>query len=413
MDTVLYLRLSALMFMEYAVWGAWMPVLAARLLGPMKLSGKQTGWVYATLPLASMISPLIAGHIADKWVNMEWILAGAHLLGAIFLFAAAKQDRFSGMFVVMLIYSFFYAATIPLVNALMFRHLTNADSQSPYIFLWAPVAWALVGYFLTGLRQLAKTGKDGRDCLYLATLLSVVMAGVCLLQPKTPPEASAGQPLVEVLGMLKDPNYLVFVIVSLCVAGMMQFYFLGSAQFMQDQGISSKNVPAIMAIAQAVQTAATLFALGYLLGNVGPKWTFTLGAASWLVLFIVYFIGRPRWLIVISQSFHGLAYVFFIIAGQIYAKNSAPSEITGSAQALIIWVQAGLGLFLGTQLAGYVMGASQVEGRFQWNKVWRVPIGILLAGVLVLALVFHGPPAKETPKQLEPGKDVSLPATGG
>ena len=31
MDMNVYLRLSAMMFMEFAVWGAWMPVLAIRL----------------------------------------------------------------------------------------------------------------------------------------------------------------------------------------------------------------------------------------------------------------------------------------------------------------------------------------------------------------------------------------------
>jgi hypothetical protein len=36
MSTTLYLQLSALMFLEYAVWGAWLPVLAARLLGPLR-----------------------------------------------------------------------------------------------------------------------------------------------------------------------------------------------------------------------------------------------------------------------------------------------------------------------------------------------------------------------------------------
>ena len=44
-----YIRLSLVMFFEYAVWGAWAPVLAARLLGPLKMSGKQTGWIYTTL----------------------------------------------------------------------------------------------------------------------------------------------------------------------------------------------------------------------------------------------------------------------------------------------------------------------------------------------------------------------------
>jgi MFS family permease len=46
-----------------------MPVLAARLLGPLKMSGKQTGWIYATFPLACIISPLISGLLADKYLN--------------------------------------------------------------------------------------------------------------------------------------------------------------------------------------------------------------------------------------------------------------------------------------------------------------------------------------------------------
>jgi MFS transporter, NHS family, xanthosine permease len=83
-----YVAISVVMFLEYAVWGTWLPVLAARLLGPLKMSGKQTGWIYATLPIACMISPFIAGHAADKWVNAEWILAACHLLGAVLLLVA-------------------------------------------------------------------------------------------------------------------------------------------------------------------------------------------------------------------------------------------------------------------------------------------------------------------------------------
>ena len=66
MSWQLYVSLSVLMFLEYAIWGAWAPVLAARLLGPLKFSGKKTGWIYATLPLACIISPLVAGQLADK-----------------------------------------------------------------------------------------------------------------------------------------------------------------------------------------------------------------------------------------------------------------------------------------------------------------------------------------------------------
>jgi MFS family permease len=74
MDWNIYTRISALMFLEFAVWGAWMPVLALRLLGPLKMTGKQTGWIYATFPLACIFSPFVSGYLADKWFNAEWII---------------------------------------------------------------------------------------------------------------------------------------------------------------------------------------------------------------------------------------------------------------------------------------------------------------------------------------------------
>ncbi len=56
MKTELYIQLAAMMFLQFAIWGAWMPVLATRLLGPLKMSGKQVGWIYGTLFLASIVS---------------------------------------------------------------------------------------------------------------------------------------------------------------------------------------------------------------------------------------------------------------------------------------------------------------------------------------------------------------------
>ncbi len=66
MDVCLYIKLSAMMFLEYAIWGAWYPVLAARLLGPLKFSGKQTGWIYAAIPLGCIFMPLVAGQIGGQ-----------------------------------------------------------------------------------------------------------------------------------------------------------------------------------------------------------------------------------------------------------------------------------------------------------------------------------------------------------
>ena len=111
-DVRIYVALSAVMFLEYAVWGAWAPVLAARLLGPLKMSGKQTGWIYATLPMACIVSPLVAGQLADRYLNVEWILAASHVAGAVLLFFAARSEKFTPLFVAMLLYSLFFAATL-------------------------------------------------------------------------------------------------------------------------------------------------------------------------------------------------------------------------------------------------------------------------------------------------------------
>ncbi|MEN6406857.1 MAG: MFS transporter [Thermoguttaceae bacterium] len=425
MDWNVYLRVSALMFLEYAVWGVWMPVLALRLLGPLKMTGKQVGWIYATFPLACMFSPFVSGYIADKWFNAEWIILAAQAVGAVLLFVTAKQTKFWGMFWAMLLYSICYTATLPLVNKVLFEHIPGDASLvflglpisiQSLVFLWAPVAWALIGYFLTGMRQAFKMGGDGPDALYVAAFLSAVMAVVCLIQPATAPKLAsvAGQtaatvnPVVEALGMLTNVNYLIFMVAQLVVSGMMQFYFLGTGQFMQDRGISGKNVSAVMGIAQAFQALGTMFLLGVVIDKAGFAWTFAIGAACWATLFASYVFSRGSLVISIFQAFHGLAYVLFMIGGQIFVGTMAPSEITASAQSLIFIVTVGVGSFVGTQMAGIVIEKNHVDGKFQWAKIWGVPLVITLAGAIVFATCFKVPSAKDFQKAKPAAEAVAV-----
>ena len=351
------------------------------------MTGKQTGWIYATFPLACIFAPFASGYLADRWFNAEWIILVCHAAGAVLMFLAARQTKFWGMFWVMLVYCIFFTATLPLVNKLLFRHLPEGATS---IFFWAPVAWALIGYFLTGCAQLWKLRGDGPDSLYLAAILSVLMVVISFFQLPTEPKP-VGNPMLEALAMLKNYNYLIFILAQLVVSGMMQFYFLGTGQFMQDQGISGRNISAAMGIAQAVQAAATILLLDQLLKYAGFQWTFVIGALCWSALYATYIASKqPLW-IVVSQAFHGLAYVFFMIGGQIFVSTMAPTEINASAQSLIFIATTGIGLFLGTQLAGAVMDRHAVEGKFQWSKIWAVPLAITLAGAIVFAVAFKVP----------------------
>jgi nucleoside transporter len=400
-----YLSLSSVMFLEFAVWGAWAPILAARLLGPLKMTGKQTAWVYATLPMACILSPLAAGQLADRWLHTEYILAACHLLGAILLFVSVRQRTFRGMFMVMLGYSLCYAATLPLVNAVLFAHVADPGSQS-WVFIWAPVAWALVGYALTGWRLIRKREGDGSDGLMFAGILSVLMALACLFLPATPPSGKGGFPILDALGMLRQPDFLVFILASMVIAGLIQFYFLGSARFMTDRGISAKAVPAAMAIAQVAQAVATILVLNTVLGALGFRATLTVGAACWVLLYAAYVIGRPRSIIVGAQALHGLAYVLFMIVGQVFANQVAPEAIRSSMQALVFAATVGIGLFFGSHLAGMVLDRFNLEGKFQWTKIWMVPLTIMIAGTLLLAAAFRG----ELPAE---GKPLPSPQNAG
>jgi hypothetical protein len=207
--------------------------------------------------------------------------------------------------------------------------------------------------------------------------------------------------------MLGNMNFLLFIVLSGVLAGLMQFYFLGTAQFMQDMAIPGKNVPASMAIAQAAQAIATFFFLGMAIETLGFKSTLVLGAGAWVAMYAIYLIEKPVWLIVVSQTLHGVAYVFFIIVGQIFAESVAPEAIRSSMQALVFAATTGVGLFIGTQFAGIVMDRASVDGKFQWRRVWIVPGAIMLIGTLALAVGFSDPP-KEDQAPKEPAKEAAM-----
>jgi hypothetical protein len=88
---------------------------------------------------------------------------------------------------------------------------------------------------------------------------------------------------------------------------------------------------------------------------------------------------------------HGLAYVFFIIIGQVFTSAVWPASVLSSMQAVIFAATTGVGLFFGTQFAGIVMDSSKVGDKFVWSKIWIVPAVITLIGVIVLAALFHDP----------------------
>ena len=387
----LYISLSAMMFLQYAAWGSWAPVLAGRLMGPLKMSGKQTGWIYGTLFLASIVMPLLAGQIVDRWLATQWYLAGAHLAAGLLMLLASRQTRFVPMMIVMGAYSLAFAPTIPLTTSLLLAHAGKLGEGMTFrVFVWIPVGWTLVGLGLTAWRRRAKQQSDGRDCLILAGMVSLVMAAFCLILPNTPPKGTSPDavPFLDALSLLKQPQFLLFMVISLLVTMQLQFYYLGTAPFLEHVGVSHKNVPAAMSIAQIAQVVA-MFLLGIILAWMGFRWLFVLGIVLWVVMYICYAARQPRWLVVSSMALHGLAYTFFINLGWVYVAQVAPKAIGASAQGLLTVVTFGLGMFLGTQYTGVVMDRLKDGETFRWRAIFLVPCAVLLICAVFFAALFR------------------------
>src|SRR5215831_9601000 len=123
-------RLAAMMFLEYAVWGAWAPVLWPFLTGPLGLTQTEAGWIFSALWLACIVAPIAGGQIADRWVPTQRVLAALHLAGGVVLlvlaFSRARgEDAFAPWMIGMSVYSLAYAPTLALTNALALRHLAS------------------------------------------------------------------------------------------------------------------------------------------------------------------------------------------------------------------------------------------------------------------------------------------------
>ena len=62
------------MFLQYAAPGAVVPLFSV-WLEQLRFAPMAVSWVFATSAMASLVAPLLAGQIADRWVPVERCIA--------------------------------------------------------------------------------------------------------------------------------------------------------------------------------------------------------------------------------------------------------------------------------------------------------------------------------------------------
>ncbi|NKB86820.1 MAG: MFS transporter [Acidobacteria bacterium] len=383
-------QLGAMMFLQYAIWGAWAPVLSAHLFGELSFTGAQVGFVYSLLPLATIIAPFVGGQLADRYFASEKVIAVLQLAGGGMLMYASTVTEYGELVTVMLVYCLLYAPTLALTNSIAMSNLESSEDEFGRVRVWGTIGWIAAGWALTAWRTMGGAGSG--DMLMLAGVFSIVMGLQSFMLPHTPPNKESSSPwaFLEALRMLGDRNFATFMAISFVVATELQFYYVLTGPYLESAriGIASASVPAVMTIAQIAEIFVVAVVLSWFLKKYGMRATLALGVIAWPIRYVIFAIGAPWWLVVASLTLHGFCYVFFFVAAFIYVDGLAPPDIRGSAQSLIAIVTLGIGSFVGSNFAGWVQNRFTVDGVTDWTTVFLVPCAITIGCAVAYLLFF-------------------------
>ena len=151
-------RLTAMQFLQFFVWGAWLISLGGYMGGTLHFEGGQIGAIFATMGIASLIMPGLTGIIADKWINAERLYGILHLIGAGALIYASTATTYNHMYWAMLLNMLVYMPTLSLANTVSYNALEKYKmdliKDFPPIRVWGTVGFicAMWAVDLTGFK---------------------------------------------------------------------------------------------------------------------------------------------------------------------------------------------------------------------------------------------------------------------
>jgi MFS family permease len=362
-------RVSLLMFLAYAIMGAWVPVFTLHLKN-LAFSSEETAWASAANAIGALIAPLIWGQIADRWLAMQRCISLCAFTSAagIWFLGTLHQPAWGVVFVSIGVW-FFLIPTYGLTTAFIFRQLSHPDQQFGPIRMWGTVGWMAASWCLTlwfawdrWIRALdASQANDFADSLRLGSLFAVVLALYAWTLPHTPPGKADpsrvwyGRLMDAPLSALHLFQHRSFLVYCICLFGFnvtLPFTIQLNPLLLDRLGVDESRLPTYLTICQSTEVLS-LYLLPVLLLRFGTKTVMMIGGISWTIGLSLLSLGEPTWLVLSSLVTHGVFICCFFIAGQVFVNRQATYDIRASAQAVLVFI-SGSGLLLGHLLVGWI-----------------------------------------------------------
>ena len=409
-------KLSAMMFLQFFVWGAWYTSIAVYMTnhGMEKL----THWPYTVNPIAAIVAPFFLGLVADRYFATEKVLGVLHLLGGVVMFAVPQATGAPAAFILLLlVYNLCYMPTLGLANSLAFHHIQSQEQQFPLIRVFGTIGWIVAGlsidFVLGPMLGSGPVPEQTTLPIYTTAAASVVLGLFAFSLPHTPPPG-AGQRVslrsivgLDALAQLGDRPFYVFIAASLLLCIPLAAYYNFTQIFLGNAGIT--KIQATQSLGQMSEVIFMLL-MPLFFVRLGVKRMLMVGMGAWTLRYALFALAAPHaifWLIAIGILLHGVCYDFFFVTGQIYVDKKSTPAVRGQAQGFLVLVTYGIGMLIGAQVAGNVynriLGGATSLTLDQWPSFWVLPAGFAAVVLIFFAVLFR-PPAMAPGAGRAPGK---------
>lgn len=422
-------RLSVMMFLQYFIWGAWLPLI----FGYLPSLGFGDQWqqplILGAFNIAAFTAMFFSTQFADRnfaaerFVSLSHLVGGLAILGLFWVRRADGADSapFWPFFLLMLLHCLFYVPTISITNSIAFANLKDPQHDFGPVRLWGTLGWIAASWpfvfilvdwtnvpafgsvgFVEWLGAALKTSRTGAELRHAtsytfvaAGVSSLLLAAFSLLLPHTPPKpaSTAGGQLawLEAMKLLRYPFLMVLFIVTFFDATVHQIFFYWVSRYLEHVGIPGNWIMPVMSIGQIAEVG-TMALLGLVLKRLGWRWTMTIGILGHAARFTVFALYPEPWAAIAVNVLHGICYAFFFATVYILIDEFFPKDARSSAQGLFNFLILGLGPFVGNFLGARLgLWFQTPGGGVEFSRLFLVPAGIAVLAALGLLFFFHPP----------------------